>query len=261
MSDLTMEVKDLAKAQGAHLVGVASVDRFEGAPKGHHPTDLLPHAKSVVVIAHRYFQSVLNCDRFGKQSELIPDEELWDVQQTVFQFLYDTCNMRLQMVAAQLATLLEDCGYPSLPLPAGGFRVGAGRYAFFSHRHAAVLAGLGEFGLNNLLLTPEYGPRVRLNSMITTAELAPDPFCEGPICPGEEECGLCLEAHECFGEIHDLEMAGKTMQLGRFTGCSPNMCKREDREGTLPHIRYCWGVCPAGEKGHGEVASPVGARA
>ena len=36
MPDLTAEVKTLAKAQGAHLVGVASVDWFEGAPKGHH---------------------------------------------------------------------------------------------------------------------------------------------------------------------------------------------------------------------------------
>jgi epoxyqueuosine reductase QueG len=256
MSDLTDDIKHLARKQGAHLVGIASVDRFEGAPKGHHPTDLLRQAKSVVVIAHRYFQSVLECDRFGKQSELIPEDEVWDVQQTVFQFMYDTANMRLQMIAAQLASFLEEQGHASLPLPAGGYRIGAGRYAFFSHRHAAVLAGLGEFGLNNLLLTPKYGPRVRLNSMITTAELKPDPLCEGPICPGEE-CGLCMRAHKCFGEIHELEMAGKTMRLGRFMGCSPTMCKREDREGTLPYIRYCWGVCPVGKKGVGKIADFV----
>ena len=185
MTDLTQAVKDLARTQGAHLVGVASVDRFEGAPKGHHPENLLPGAKSVVVIAHRYFQGVLECDQFGTESELIPEDELWEVQTTVFKSMYDTANMRMQMITAQIAAFLEDRGLVSLPLPAGGFKVGAGRYAFFSHRHAAVLAGLGEFGLNNLLMTPEYGPKVRLSSLITTAELAPDPLYDGPpICPG-----------------------------------------------------------------------------
>jgi epoxyqueuosine reductase len=250
MSDLTMEVKALARAQGAHLVGVASVDRFEGAPKGHHPTELLPGARSVVVMAHRFFQSVLDCDRFGVESELIPKDELWDVQQTVFDFMYNTANMRLQMIACQMAALLEDRGHASLPLPAGGYRVGAGRYAFFSHRHAAVAAGLGEFGLNNLLMTPQYGPRVRLESMITCAELTPDPLCEGPICLGVEACGRCLESSECFGEIHELNVAGRTMQLARFTGgcLSDHQCKRRNRDGALPHIRYCWGVCPVGKR-------------
>jgi epoxyqueuosine reductase QueG len=163
--------------------------------------------------------------------------------------MYNTANMRLQMVTTQLATLLEDRGYEALPLPAGGYKVGAQRYAFFSHRHAAMAAGLGEFGLNNLLLTPEYGPRVRLDSVITTAELAPDPLCAGPICLGAEACGLCLKAEQCFGEIHELCMAGKTMQMARFTGgcLTANECKRLNPKAGLPHIRYCWGVCPVGQ--------------
>ena len=257
MSGVTSDVKTLAQAQGAHLVGIASVDRFEGAPKGHHPTDLLRGAKSVVVVAHRFFQGVLECDRFGRKSELIPEEEVWDVRRTVFQFMYDTANMRLQQIAAQIAAYLEEEGHAALPLPAGGFKVGAGRYAFFSHRHAAVLAGLGEFGLNNLLLTPDYGPRVRLNSVITRAELEPDPLYEGPpICPGEE-CGLCLRAHECFGELHELDMAGKKMKLARFLGCPSDLCKRRNSEAKLPYIRFCWGICPVGKKGVGDAGEEV----
>lgn len=249
MSKGTLEIKAMAREQGAHLVGVASVDRFVGAPKGHRPTDLMPGAKSVVVLAHRYFQSVLESDRFGIESEGIPEHELWTVQQTIFRFMYNTANWRLEMIASQLAAFLEDQGYASLPLPAGGHKTGADHWAFFSHRHAAVLAGLGEFGLNNLLLTPRYGPRVRLNSMITTAELTPDPLCDGPICLGKDACGLCLEATDCFGEIYELEMAGKKMELAHFTeGClTPNRCKRNNPQGDLPYIRYCWGVCPVGQ--------------
>jgi len=32
-------VKDFARKNGADLVGIASVDRFEGAPQGHKPED------------------------------------------------------------------------------------------------------------------------------------------------------------------------------------------------------------------------------
>lgn len=76
MSELTLEVKTLAKGEGAHLVEIASVDRFAEAPKGHHPTDLVPGAKSVVSIAHRYFQTVLDSDKFGMESDLIPEDQV-----------------------------------------------------------------------------------------------------------------------------------------------------------------------------------------
>ena len=254
MQDLTEKVKNLALEQGAHLVGIASADRFEGAPRGHHPEDLLPGAKSVIVIAQRFFQTILDSDKFCTDSEVIPPDEVWDVQQTMFMFMYNTLNMRMQMIGVQMAYFLSEQGYPALPFPSGGYAVGGkspnfpgGRYAFFSHRHAAVLAGLGEMGLNNLLLTPKYGPRVRLHSTITTAELTPDQIIKEQICPGEEECGLCLKAETCYGEIYDFEMCGKTMRLAEFQGCQNDLCKRSNPKGVLPYIRYCIGTCPVGK--------------
>jgi epoxyqueuosine reductase len=55
-------------------------------------------------------------------------------------------------------------------------------------KDAAVLAGLGCIGLNNLLVTPEYGPRVRLRALTLDVGLRPtgpsvfDPCagCEAP---------------------------------------------------------------------------------
>ena len=44
-------------------------------------------------------------------------------------------------------------------------------------KDAAVIAGLGCIGKNNMLVTPEYGPRVRLRAMFTD-ELLPD---TGPV--------------------------------------------------------------------------------
>ncbi len=49
-------------------------------------------------------------------------------------------------------------------------------------RHAAVQAGLGEIALSNLFTTPQFGPRVRLVSIVTEAELDPDQPYEDKLC-------------------------------------------------------------------------------
>ena len=46
-------VKALAKQLGADLCGIASMDRFEGAPKEQDPRYIFPEAKSCVVLAFR----------------------------------------------------------------------------------------------------------------------------------------------------------------------------------------------------------------
>ncbi len=40
-------------------------------------------------------------------------------------------------------------------------------------KDAAVLAGLGTIGVNNLLITPNFGPRVRLRALLMDADFAP----------------------------------------------------------------------------------------
>ena len=247
MSDLTAEVKEFVLDQGAHLVGIAPVGRFEGAPKGSHPCELLEGAQSVIVYAIRFFRSALECDRF--ESELMGEGDLWAAHEDFFYgFMYDTVNRMLQMVGIQTTHLLSSRGYKSLPLKS------TGDAHFLSHRHAAVLAGLGEIGLNNLLITPEYGPRVRLNSVITTAALTPDPLLEEQLCLGEDECGLCLKAERCFREIEEWNVGGKTMKVARMPGhgssCEVDkgsgLCRKHNPDGRLPYVRYCWGVCPIG---------------
>ena len=66
-------------------------------------------------------------------------------------------------------------------------------FGVFSHRHAAVRAGLGEFGYNNIVVTKEFGPRLRFTSIVTTAALEATPLVAEPICL-REECRRCLDA-------------------------------------------------------------------
>lgn len=61
-----------------------------------------------------------------------------------------------------------------------------------SHRHVAVAAGLGEFGWNNLLITPQYGTRQRLITIVTSAKLDPEPIYDGkPLC-NYDDCKICI---------------------------------------------------------------------
>lgn len=95
---------------------------------------------------------------------------------------------RMAVTAYKVAEFIRALGYNALPAGNGvGLSI-----------PMAIDAGLGELGRNGLLITPKYGPRVRLAKVITDMPLIPDPpisfgvkeFCEG--------CMLC--AIDCPSE-------------------------------------------------------------
>ena len=53
------EVKQLAKSLGADLVGITSMDRFDGAPKQMDPRYIMPEAKSMIVMGFRVHRGSL----------------------------------------------------------------------------------------------------------------------------------------------------------------------------------------------------------
>ena len=54
-------IKEIMFALGADLCGIASIDRFDNAPKGYHPLDALPTCKSVISFGCRFPVGTLNC--------------------------------------------------------------------------------------------------------------------------------------------------------------------------------------------------------
>ena len=61
-------------------------------------------------------------------------------------------------------------------------------YPEFSLRYGAVAAGLGRLGWSGNLLTPDFGSLVELCTVLTSAELSPDPLLETNPC---DKCKLC----------------------------------------------------------------------
>jgi epoxyqueuosine reductase QueG len=187
MEKLKSKVDKLARESGIDLVGVAPVERFAGAPEGHRPDDLLRDARSVVSLAVR-----------------IPVGTLLTAPNYSFlQFGWLRLNEILNLAAYRLAILLEDQGFTTMPMPAARDS-GAPEIVreepkpeirfmgSFSERHAAELAGLGQIGLSGCLITEKFGANVRLGSVVTTAELPPDPLFDGELCL-PDKCGyICV---------------------------------------------------------------------
>lgn len=179
---LTDDIKALATGMGVDLVGIAPVERFDYAPEKFKPQYYMRDAKCVVVLATRILQGI--CDVHGAYNEegKTIGPYSW--------FGYPMLNWGNSWTAIQVGNHLEDNGYKALPFAPAGFHYQQADKGLpdFLHRHAAVAAGLGEFGLNRLFISPQFGPRQRPISIITNAPLDPDPMYNGPKLCNREEC-------------------------------------------------------------------------
>jgi epoxyqueuosine reductase len=254
-SILTRDVRCLAINQGASLVGIATPERFDGAPKGHHPRDIVKEARSVLTFGIRIPWLASNWPALGmaSESEILSPEGRSDFLQNYFYKTvgYDFINERLNQIALVLTNFLEDRGYQSIYFPAT-YGEGHGRFMEmtknsgfgpFSQRHAAVLSGLAEFGLNNVVITPQYGPRIRFNSVITEAPLEPNGLLQEKVCLGES-CGICVD--ECTpGAISVLpDINSEAFWLAPPARTDVPTC-RENRGPCYCHGK-CIRVCPVG---------------
>ncbi|MFH1821339.1 MAG: 4Fe-4S double cluster binding domain-containing protein [Methanobacteriota archaeon] len=168
------KIRKLAMNLGADLVGFGLAKSLDEAPSGHRATDFLPDAKSVISVAVRINYSAVD-----------------GLPKTRREYVNAGDNTRaiLNRVVCGLARNLEERGFAAIP-----FLQGTDRDVLMgdlSLKHAAVAAGLGEFGLNNLLVTPQFGPRVITGAVVTNALFKPDPPLKGQLC---DLCGDCLKA-------------------------------------------------------------------
>ena len=89
---------------------------------------------------------------------------------------------------------LEDLGYLAVPITFEPQIFNPLR-GDISVKHVAVEAGLGHIGLSDLLITPQFGPRVRLGMILTTAEIQPDKPLDKNPCPMDyDKCGKCIRS-------------------------------------------------------------------
>jgi epoxyqueuosine reductase len=173
--ELTKKVKQMAISRGAHLVGIAAAEPMNaGALKDHRPVDYMPEAISIIVIGGRMPATAVNG---------LPETRLFYTKQ------FFILNGKLNSLSYDLSLFLEDEGFKALAVPPDQPYSLMELAGMISNKHAAQLAGVGHFGINNLLLHPQYGPRVRLATIITNAPLEPDAPYTRNIC--QEAMHIC----------------------------------------------------------------------
>jgi len=160
MSDLNRALEALLRAGGADLV---SFGDLRGIPEA-----ALPYGVSVAV---RLPPEIVRSIEDG------PNRAYYDA--------YHLLNARLDRIVAMGAEYLTGLGHRAAAQTTKAVvRLDANR-TLLPHKTVATRAGLGWIGRSALLVTEEYGPALRLSSLLTDAPLE----CALPV--DESRCGSC----------------------------------------------------------------------
>ncbi|MDW7671355.1 MAG: epoxyqueuosine reductase [Bacillota bacterium] len=188
-------------------------------PDHQLPADLLPDAVSVIAYFLPFHPSVPESNRTGR----LASREWGEA--------YIHTNQLITDVNVYLVRRLSNAGYETVYASATHNFDEETLMSLWSHRHAAYIAGLGQFGLHNLLIT-EKGCCGRIGTLVTNAPVTPSPRPETPACLFKlnGSCGLCVDhcingslsqngydRHHCYAMC--LENAAALSEIGLADVC------------------------------------------
>lgn len=192
---------ELAKKNGADIVGFASADRFD---KENPIFKIMPETKTVIGMAFRVLRGIYRGIEEGSTYYQYTTMAVENMEETI-----------MPMAQLKVAMMMEEEGFTALPQrkhqqimaeenstnPEVAYdAVYRGRSAEvqMDFLETAVKCGLGEKGLYNTLLTDEFGPMVRYCFILTDAEIEESEIVEPHLC---DKCGACIKG--CPGKAID----------------------------------------------------------
>jgi epoxyqueuosine reductase QueG len=193
-------IKEFALDQGISLFGVADIVPIR---ETFHiePPESIAHLDRAISMALRLSGAVL--------------DTLIDKPNLLYKHHYREANELLDTVAFQVAALIQEWDYRALAIAASQTVDWRKQIAHLSHKKVAALAGLGWLGRSNLLVTPQYGSRVRLVTVLTNMPLEENKRLR----PGCGTCRACLEicpAGAIKARQKDFDHQACYRQLGHF---------------------------------------------
>ena len=204
MNGLSNDVKSFLKQKGVDLVGIALI---EGIRNPLIDKNLIikkmPSIKSIIVFGKRYLDSILD----SKSTQALAIHSSF-------------VRSFLEKIAYDLAIFLSDKGYFASTIDPDSFPLDKLQEAIAPIYRAqkwfkdienhiykrenlfgeiplvpiAQEAGLGWIGKSGMLITPQFGPRLRLNAVLTNASLNPDKPFNQNLCGS---CSVCIKT--CIG--------------------------------------------------------------
>lgn len=171
MTERSHDIKSIARQAGADLAGITDLADLRGKLPTV-PEDLLAGHRFAISAAVRLDDAVLS--------------SITDHPTREYAELYRRMNKKLDGIAAKIVEWIESEGAQARAVPASAIIDEERLLGGISHKAAARMAGLGWQGKSLLLVTPEFGPRVRLVTVLTDLQLVPDR-------PVRNRCGTCDE--------------------------------------------------------------------
>ena len=205
------ELKAYALTQGASLFGVADV---AGLPERQCslPEKTLEGLDKAVSIAFHLSDRIL--------------EDIVDGPTRLYFFHYQRVNVFLDELGLKVSSFIQSRGYDALPIPASQIIDWEKQWAHVSHKHIAARAGIGWIGRNNLLVSPQFGARQRLITVLTNMPLK----LNKPLPWGCGECRDCVSScpsHSIKEKPEDFDHIGcfqMVKVLVKKAGISQNIC-------------------------------------
>jgi epoxyqueuosine reductase QueG len=228
----TDTMKERILGWGADLVGVANVDFLNGLRTD--PPDLLGPFTRAISIAVQLPVSVF--------------QMISDCPTPIYSAVYQTANRILDEIAFRTSRALQNDGFSGLPVPASQVLDRENWHGAISHKAVARMAGLGWQGKNLLLITPRYGSRVRLVTVLTKAPLDAD----APIKNRCGNCMLCRDACpvEAIKGITTEDHYNNRGEALHFSRCVEKLTKEFAKRPEIgsPICGICIKACPFGRK-------------
>jgi|TARA_B100002003_G_scaffold18254_1_gene15081 epoxyqueuosine reductase QueG len=239
--DVGTEVEEYARSLGAEIYGVASADKYEELfPKKPSPSKFVEGAKSVIIVGMPFSREIIDTvakpwlaeiHRKGADMAALDSQTVQRPPAGAERYYLGPENAMLShevaLIAYKVALKLRRDGHKAFYLPnvqtEPRFKT-----APFYFMPAMYVAGMGQLGMNCAIITPEYGPRIRVTAIITDLELpAGEPMAE-KLYPG---CKTCLECvRRCPSKAIDGRYWKNVFKCSNY-GCSST----------------CLSVCPVGD--------------
>jgi len=202
------------------LLGVAQINDDSPEEIRTGAAALLPGARAVIVFGKEIYKELVD---LIKPSKAAGEAEYAALLKPHYGYL----NGRINKAIYDLSGTLRKEGHRTIPLPPADCPTDQRTLiAVFPYKHAAVAAGLGTIGRSGLLITKEFGPRVRLACLLTDAPLEPTPPPKELFC---KDCGACIRA--CPTQALQAPKDGEIYSINKFacqayrqTGLTCSMC-------------------------------------
>lgn len=167
--DLTSEIKEFSKSIGADLVGIADLEPFKNNFTVV-PENLIEPFTYAISIAICMDSEVINTITDGPTPE--------------YAQLYRSVNISLDKISSQIVQRINEKGFSAKAIAASKIEDEVNLLGSISHKAVARMAGIGWQGKNLLIITPQFGSKIRLATVLTNMPFIAD-------LPLKNRCGKC----------------------------------------------------------------------